>query len=370
MRMTPILSTLRPCQKSIFGSRKIGSVLCETRFAEDGSLDTSTPREATQVLLKRLQNQLGLHIKSSFELEFVIRDSKTQKYLGHGSQWASLAALEKNQAVLMGLMDEMKDIGIKIDTLLTERGQGQFEFTFDLTDGIEAADMVAEFRTAAYLYLKEKGCDGNFMACDDVKEGIHNGYHFNFSLWNKNGDNVFVDPDNPNELSQFGRHWLAGLVEHAPAMTALCSPTVNCYRRISTKYAPNFANWALEYRRTTFRLKIDPGKNVYIENRIPSSACNPHLVMACTVAAGMDGVRRKLTLPEQMDKTKRLPESLEEALDALEADTLLNEILGPKMVKLFLHTKRSYELEHFKSLGDIPDEQMLVKEKEYYQESL
>lgn len=370
MRMTPILSTLKPCQKSIFGNRKIGSVLCDTRFARDGSLDTSTPREAAQAVLQRLQTEFGLHVKSSFEIEFVIRDTKTQECLGKGSQWGSLAVLEKHQAILMGMMDEMNEIGVKTDTLLAERGQGQFELTLDLTSGIEAADMVAEFRTAAHLYLKEKGCDGDFMACVDVASGIHNGYHYNFSLWNRDGTNVFVDQENPEKLSEFGRHWLAGLIEHAPALTALCSPTVNCYRRLSTKYAPNFVNWAHDLRRTTYRLKIDPGKNVYIENRLPSSACNPYLVIAGTMAAGMDGVRRKLVLPQQMETNKRLPATLEEALDALEEDVLFHEILGPKLVELFLYTKRLYEIEHFKSFGNISDEDMFIKEKEYYQECL
>ncbi|GFS24232.1 glutamine synthetase [Elysia marginata] len=226
--------------------------------------------------------------------------------------------------------------------------------------------MVAEFRPATYVNLRRKGFTPEFIACVDLKELNHSGFHFNFSLWDRDGINVFVDPVNPDQLSQFGRHWLAGLIEHAPALTALCSPTVNCYRRHHTESAPNFVNWAIERRYTTFRVKIDPGNNVYLENRIPSSACNPHLVMACTVAAGMDGVRRKLTLPKQMDKTKRLPESLEEALDALEADTVLAEILGPKMVELFIFTKRKFELEHFKSLGMLPDEEMLVEEKEYY----
>ncbi|RUS80603.1 hypothetical protein EGW08_011613 [Elysia chlorotica] len=230
MRMVPILSTLRPCQKSVFGNRKVGSVICELRFPEDMSVDTSSPREATQAVLDLLREEFGLHIKSSFEVEFGIRDPKKQKYLGDRSQWASLVTVGKNQELLLGLMDEMRTMEIKMDTLLSERAIGQFEYTFELTDGIEAADMVAEFRAASHLYLESKGFDAEFMACNDPTTKIHNAYHYNISLWDSNGVNVFLNPDNPAELSEFGRHWLAGLIEHAPALTALSLPTVNCYR--------------------------------------------------------------------------------------------------------------------------------------------
>ncbi|GFS24239.1 glutamine synthetase [Elysia marginata] len=136
MKLTPVLSTLKPCQKSVFGSRKVGSIICELRFPEDGTLDTSSPREATQAVLEKLQSEFGLRIKSSFEVEFGIRNSKTQ-LLDHGRKWGSLTVLESGQDYLMDLMDDLRDIGVKVDTLLTERGNGQYEVTFEIVDGIE-----------------------------------------------------------------------------------------------------------------------------------------------------------------------------------------------------------------------------------------
>ena len=141
-------------------------------------------------------------------------------------------------------------------------------------------------------------------------------------------------------------------------------------RRLTSIWSPTFANWALESRYSSFRLKMEPGGNVYIENRLPSSACSPHLVLASTMAAGIDGVRRQLTLPEPMAQTKRLPATLEDALEVLEADTMLKEILGPKMVELFIFTKRTYEIKHFQSFGNISNEEMFIKEKEYYHDSM
>ena len=92
--------------------------------------------------------------------------------------------------------------------------------------------------------------------------------------------------------------------------------------------------------------------------------------MACTLAAGMDGVRRKLELPVSMEDTKRLPATLDEALVALEADKLLRETLGSKFVDLFIFTKRKFECDEFKAFGELSEEEQLLKEKEYYYDPL
>ena len=138
------------------------------------------------------------------------------------------------------------------------------------------------------------------------------------------------------------------------------------FRRVGFPSGPRFANWSQKARKVSFRLKVEANGNVYIENRIPSSASNPYLVLASTLAAGMDGVRRKLELPPPGEDNTRLPATLEEALDALEADTRLTEALGDRIVQMFIYTKRTFEVEEFKSLGELSDEEMLLKEKQYY----
>ena len=113
-------------------------------------------------------------------------------------------------------------------------------------------------------------------------------------------------------------------------------------------------------------MKTEPGENVYIENRLPSSACCPHLVMASTVSAGMDSVRRKLKLPEPLQEARKLPTSLEQALKAVESDPVLRQALGSKFVDLSVYTKHTFECDEFKAFGELSDGELLVKEKEYY----
>ena len=94
----------------------------------------------------------------------------------------------------------------------------------------QPADMIADFKTASYVYLQKKGLCAEFMTCVEPDIGSRNGFHLNFSLWDAKGRNVLADPEDQEKLSEFGRHWLAGMIDHCPAMLALSSPTVNCYR--------------------------------------------------------------------------------------------------------------------------------------------
>ncbi|RUS81830.1 hypothetical protein EGW08_010422 [Elysia chlorotica] len=365
-QLVPIKSTLKPGLKDIRGNHNVATVLCDLKLS-DGTLDPTSPRQVALQQLARLKDELGLSIWSSFEAEFGVTDSETKKPLGNNfNNWTSLVVMERAQETLLDLTNAMEEIGIKIDTLQSECGIGQFEITFAPTLGIEAADMAAGFKTSAYVYLQQKGYNAEFMTCVNPHDGCRNGFHYNFSLWTEEGKNAFLDPDAPNNLSELGRHWLAGLVEHAPGMLALNAPTINCYRRVGTPWAPTWANWGPDDRLASYRLKREAGHNVYVESRLPSSACSPHLILASLLAAGLDGVRRKLELPEPGGQARRLPATLEGALQALDEDAPLKQALGEKMVEFFVYTKRTYEVEEFKAFQSLSDQEMLEKEKEYY----
>ena len=90
--------------------------------------------------------------------------------------------------------------------------------------------MTAAFKTGSYIYMQKKGYNVEFMTSANPSSDFHHGFHYNLSILDKEGRNVFVDPEDNRKLSKFGRHWLAGMVEHCPAMLGLCSPTINCYR--------------------------------------------------------------------------------------------------------------------------------------------
>ncbi|CAG5129892.1 unnamed protein product [Candidula unifasciata] len=348
--LKPDLSTLRPCPKLGQGKYTVGQVLC--RLEElDGSLDTTTPRTAAEIQIERLQNELGLTVRSAFEVEFNIRETKSKQYYGHVVNWAATNVIEGCQDLLFDMVHEMGKRGVHIDSLQTEYGPGQYEVTLDIEEGIQAADNTIELKNTLKTFMKSRGYDATFMTRIDPSLEGSNALHWNHSLWTASGLNAFLDNSKPNKLSELGCHWLAGLIEHAPAMRAFCVPTVNCYREIGQICAPLFANWSRDGRLASFRLKVEGENNVYIENRLPTSASNPYLVLACSLAAGIDGVKRKL------------------ALQALEADTVLTEAVGSKLVEYFINCKRTSELREFAAFGDVTDDELLKKEHEYYFEN-
>jgi glutamine synthetase len=363
--MKPILSTLRPCPNLGAGIYKVGQVECSLEYL-DGTLDTSTPRTATELVINRLQTELGLTVKSAFEMEFTIRETESKNFYGHLNKYCNESALESCSDLLFEMVHNLNSRGVPVDSLQTEFGPGQFEVTLDIGNGIQAPESTVNFKNMAKSFMKSKGYDAIFMTRVDPSQGASSGFHFNHSLWTLAGENAFLDASKPNKLSELGTHWLAGLVEHAPAMTVFCNPTFNCYRRLGAPFAPNDVSWSVNGRYTTFRLKVENGDNVYIENRLPSAACNPYLVFLATMAAGFDGVTRKLPLPKEFSKVSSLPSDLEGALKALEADTILTAIIGKKLVDHFCYVKRTFEVEAFADIDSLSYAQQLKKEQDFY----
>ncbi|XP_005104756.1 glutamine synthetase isoform X2 [Aplysia californica] len=359
--LKPDMSTLTRSLKSAGGQGRVGHVICNLELL-NGKPDMSCPRIAAQNQISKLA-ELGLTIKSSSEIEFDIRNTETNEDFGHTAQWASINIVEDQQAIILELLDELSDINVNVDTFQTEAGPGQYEITMDIAEGIKGPDSTARFKNASKTFFRKRGYTASYMTKVDLN-GISSGMHFNHSLWTNDGLNAFKDPSQPENLSELGRHWLAGLLHHAPGITAMCSPTVNCYRRVGSPWAPTYSNWGVQNRMATYRLKVEGhGRNVYLENRLASAASNPYLVLACTVAAGLDGIKRKLELPKADTNAAVLPNDLDSALTALEADTVLVEALGEDVVKHFVYAKRCFEVEKFKKISDCSED---VKFKEEY----
>jgi len=186
-----------------------------------------------------------------------------------------------------------------------------------------------------------------------VLNDMCNGQHFNHSLWSKNSkENAMFDVKQPDKLSAVAKQWIAGLLHHADSLTALCCPTVNCYRRLHTPFAPDKADWGIDNRKTAFRVKTMSASETYVENRIPSGSANPYILLAATVAAGISGIKNKMECPpERQENERSLPMSLEDALVALEKDEVMVKALGEQFVKWFVKIKRELEINVLRGKG-------------------
>ena len=197
-----------------------------------------------------------------------------------------------------------------------------------------------------------------------------NGAHFNHSLWEGSTVNQFWSEEGENNLSDMAHHWLAGLIAHAPAITAICNPTVNCYRRLFGGDHVMKATWGLDVRSVTYRVKNLSKKATYIESRLPSSAANPYLVLAVHIAAGMDGIKNKLPQRKWTQRAPKIPSTLAEALVALKEDKVIAEAMGDVLLNWFCEVKEEVEVKMLQPSSSVltfnSRESQAEKEREFY----
>ena len=343
----PMLGTLHALPWAAGGKYRIGEVLCETFWMppyHDGAHQGACTRYLARTQLERL-SALGYQFLSGYEAEFFMyrKDGDgevTSRPMFHGVDIFSSDILAEHEELVCSLSSGLSAAGVDILAMHTEYASGQLEFATGPKFGIESADQMFTLKEAVKEMSNQRGWQATFMTKPTSEPGCSSGMHFSGSLWIRE-KNAFHDPETQG-LSAIGRHWAAGLMKHAAALTALLSATVNCYRRLHTPFAPDIVDCSLENRTSMLRIVTSSPSTTYVENRIPSSAANPYVVMAATLAAGIDGLVNRLELP---DETKeKLPFSLEEALSALEADDVLCDALNEEFIRWFLALKRDVEI--------------------------
>ncbi|WP_447041968.1 glutamine synthetase family protein [Streptomyces sp. DSM 118878] len=230
---------------------------------------------------------------------------------------------------------------------------GQFEINLDHSEALDAADRAFRFKAAVKETARREGRLATFMA-KPFSTGGGSGFHLHISLTDAAGRNVFDDPADPVGLSATARHAIAGVLAHAPALTALLNPTVNSYKRFGPDtLAPWLIDWGLDNRSAMVRVPPERGAGTRLELRLGDASANPYLAVAGALAALLLGLREGLDPPAPLqgygyDETTapRLPATLAAALDALEADEALTGLLGAGFTGAFLTYKRD-ELERF-----------------------
>ncbi len=180
------------------------------------------------------------------------------------------------------------------------------------------------------------------------------GMHANMSLFKEGGVNAFYDENTETQLSETAMQFLAGTLKHASAFTALTNPTVNSYKRLVPGYeAPCYIAWSMRNRSPLVRIPSSRGLSTRIEVRSPDPAANPYLAMAAMLAAGLDGIRHKMTPPPETDRNiyamdeeerlaegiEALPSNLKEAIDALRKSETITKSVGAHALEHFIESK-------------------------------
>ncbi|RME13231.1 MAG: glutamine synthetase, partial [Ardenticatenia bacterium] len=255
------------------------------------------------------------------------------------------------------MVNALQALGIEVEATHHEVAPGQHEIDFRYDDALRTADNVVTLRIAVKTIAQRNGLYASFMP--KPISGINgSGMHTHQSLvWLETGENAFVDPHGEYGLSDIARWFIAGQLAHARALSAVVAPTVNSYKRLVPGYeAPVYVSWARFNRSALIRVpSISAGRwqSTRVELRCPDPSANPYLAFAVMLAAGLDGIRRKLEPPPPAEEDlfhldarrlsrplELLPGSLAEALDALESDEVIASALGPHLLSRFIEAKR------------------------------
>ncbi|WP_332815359.1 glutamine synthetase family protein [Ramlibacter sp.] len=259
-----------------------------------------------------------------------------------------------------------QSLGLPLLSLEIELGPSQVEAVFDVTDALAAADNMVLFRNGVRQALRRAGYHGTFMCRPPFPNIMSSGWHLHQSLVDaQTGRNAFVREapapgsladEAAHTLSEVGENYLAGLLAHARAMTVFCTPTVNGFGRFRPNaLAPQSVLWGRDNRGAMLRVVGECGdRATRIENRIGEPAANPYLYLASQIHAGLDGIEQHLKAPSATDSPyggsgERIPTSLGDALEALQADAVMVEGFGQPFVDYFCTVKQSEQQRHLQA---------------------
>ncbi|MCX5259675.1 glutamine synthetase family protein [Streptomyces canus] len=317
-----------------------------------------SPRDLLRAVLARCAAQ-GLRPVVGPELEYFLLEPAPQTPTGwrrapevSGAVYtAGLRADPGNH--LLRTLRLLRDLGLGVVTGNHEFDGGQYEINLTHSEALDAADRAFRFKAAVKELARKEGNLATFMAKPFGDAG-GSGFHLHLSCQDEEGANAFDDPTGAHGLSATARHAVAGILAHAPALTALANPTVNSYKRFGPDtLAPWLIDWGLDNRSAMVRIPPERGSGARLELRLGDASANPYLIVAGTVAAALLGVQAGLEPPAPLEgygydtaRSAVLPKDLPAALDALEADTALTELLGKGFTTSYLSYKRN-EVERF-----------------------
>jgi glutamine synthetase len=354
---------------------RTGWVLCDAYFSS-GKPVPLCGRRILRSQLEQLADR-GLTYLSGLEVEFTVTRLTTPviglNQTGHpapppdvsvlqqGYQYLSETRLDGVWELLQQLRDGLIEIGLAPRSMEDEWGPGQLEFTLPPLEGLGTADAMVLFRSAVKQLCSRNGYQATFMAKPKLPNFFGAGWHLHSSLVDSAGKNAYLS--DTELLSPLGKNYVAGLLAHAEAMSAFATPTITGYERYAPySFAPDRICWAADNRGALIRIQGGPGDTgTHIENRMGEPAANPYLYLAADLAAGLDGLASELQPPAPVSAdpyaidATRLPESLGDALKALDASDLYRARFGDGFIDYYLMMKQSEVVRYAASFEGLDD---------------
>ena len=323
---------------------KVARLICDVHNP-DGTSFQGDPRSVLKRELQRAE-RLGYTFNVGPELEFFLfqtdENGRPTTQTSDEAGYFDLGPLDHGESTRREVTLALEQMGFEIEASHHELAAGQHELDFKYAEALHTADNIMTFKLAVKTLAQKNGLHATFMP-KPVYGAAGNGMHVNMSLF-RNGRNAFYDESAPNQLSPLATQFIAGLLAHARGFCALTNPLVNSYKRLVPGYeAPCYPAWSTSNRSALIRIPAPRGQGTRVELRSPDPSCNPYLVFAACLAAGLDGIEKKLTPPAPISRNiyemtaeersacglESLPGTLEAAIRALEADRVVLDALGP-----------------------------------------
>jgi glutamine synthetase len=343
-------------------------LICDVINTSTGEPFVGDPRFVLKRAIARAAEH-GFEMNAGPEPEFFVfeKDAEgraTTETHDHGGYF-DLGPKDLAQEIRAEIIYMLEEMGFEVEASHHEVAPGQHEIDFKYADALTTADNISTFRSVVRAVAELHGVHATFMP--KPISGINgSGMHTHISLFS-DGSNAFHEDSDEFGLSDTAYHFLGGILEHAPAITAICNPTVNSYKRLVPGYeAPIYVAWSDVNRSALVRKPAARGPNASrVELRSPDPSCNPYLALAVMLTAGIDGVEREVDCPDpvreniyeftEQDRIDRgietLPSTLGQALTALKADDVILDALGPHIADKYVQAKTQEYTEFLASVS-------------------
>lgn len=323
-------------------------------------LDHHTHEEvsiAPRSILKRQvarARAMGFEAMMATELEFYLFENSYEQLRDHGCE--SLRTVgsynedyhifqtSKEEDLMRAIRNGLYGAGIVVENTKGEAETGQAEVNYKYSDALDTADNHAIIKNGVKEMAHAAGKSVTFMAKYDHRRAGSSA-HIHQSLWTRDGKPAFADPSDTHGMSEVMKHFLAGQLAHAQEITAFLAPYVNSYKRFCVgMFAPTKAVWSADNRTAGFRVCGEHTKGVRVECRIPGADVNPYLACAALLAAGLDGIEKKMELEPELKgdmyaatEAREIPKTLRAAAEALKGSSMLRAALGEDVVEHYHH---------------------------------
>jgi len=340
--------------------KKTAALICDVN-RPDGTPLESCPRSILKRAIDRMKMELGQDVDAILgpEMEWYYLRTVDGK-LNVADEGAYMAPPSSDAAyeAKKDIASALQQIGIIPDKIHHEVPFSKAEINFEPAPAMRVADMVVLYKTTVKAIARSHDLTVTFMP-KPYPERAGTGMHVHLSLVDsKTGKNLFSDTNSRNGLSEYALNFVGGLLEHAKALAAIATPSINSYKRLVpvTRFeAPVYLAWGMYNRSVLIRIPPSSPESVRLEYRPVDATCNPYLAFACIIEAGMNGIKKKTTPPNLIQENLyhlsteerrekgigRLPSSLGEALDELEKDTLIRNTIGDSVFEKYLAAKRN-----------------------------